>query len=322
MKKILIIALSALLFLSIGVLSVSAGGAQEDTSKESFNFYWISHGSEGDPIWIYAFNGAKKAADTLGVKLNASFHHNDLATHKEAINTAIASGADGIATSAPEAGALKEEAALAKEKGIPFILFNTDDPSIDRTAYVGANNQRVGAGWAQYLVDNDLVQRGDFVWLPVEVPGASYQVDETKGISSVFDPLGITYEVFDAKYDAAESISNMTDYLTAHGNKVDAMIGLGDMVMGNTKMVFNNVGWGPGEIPVVGWGNSPQTANAVKEGYVNAATWQYPSSQGAMPIILLYMEKLDLPIGYDVFTFAMYDESNVDTYIELTEGMQ
>jgi len=321
MKKILLMTIITALLLTAGVSSIFAAGEQEEVAKEKLTFYWISHGSEGDPIWVYAINGAKRAADELGVKLNSSFHHNDIATHKEAINAAIAAGADGIATSSPEAGTLLQEAALAKEKGIPFILFNTDDPKTGRTAYVGANVQKVGAGWAEYLVNNNLVQRGDFVWLPVEVPGATYGVDETKGIASVFDPLGIKYEVFDAKYDPAESISNMTDYLTAHGDKVDAMIGLGDMVTGNTKTVFNNVGWKPGKIPVVGWGNSPQTAHAVKEGYVNAATWQYPSSQGAMPIILLYMANTGLAIGYDVYTFAMYDKFNVDTYIELTEGM-
>ena len=41
------------------------------------------------------------------------------------------------------------------------------------------------------------------MWMPVEVPGAAYQVLATEGISSIFDPLGITYEVFDAGYDPA-----------------------------------------------------------------------------------------------------------------------
>jgi kynurenine formamidase len=108
-------------------------------------------------------------------------------------------------------------------------------------------------------------------------------------------------------------------YLTAHRNKVDAIIGLGDMVTGNIKEVFDAVGIRPGDFPVVGWGNSPQTANAVKEGYVNAATWQYPQSQGYMPIVLLYMAKQGVPIGYDVTTMAMYDKSKADLFIEMTK---
>ena len=38
----------------------------------------------------------------------------------------------------------------------------------------------VGKRWAQYLVDHELVKSGDFVWMPVEVPGATYGVQEEK----------------------------------------------------------------------------------------------------------------------------------------------
>jgi simple sugar transport system substrate-binding protein len=314
MKKLFVGMLAGLMIVGFGVGAVCA--------QDAPTFYWISHGSEGDPIWIYAIKGAEQAAKDLGVKLNSSFHHNDIATHKEAFMAAIAAGADGIAASSPEAGALREEVALAHSKGIPVVLFNTDDPETGRDAYVGANNVQVGRMWASYLVDNGLVKEGDFVWLPVEVPGATYQIEETKGIASVFDPLGIEYEVFDAKYDPAQSIANMTDYLMAHGDKVAAMIGLGDMVTGNTQRVFDALGWEPGHIAVVGWGNSSETANAIKAGYVNAAIWQYPDSQGYMPIVLLNMAKHGMAIGYDVFTLAMYDKSNVDTYISLTEQMK
>ena len=309
---------SVLMLLAVLVL---AGFVLPAQAQESPTFFWISHGSEGDPIWIFAINGAKTAADSLGVKLNASFHHGDIASQKEAFNAAIAAGADGIAVSSPEVGVLTEEVKLAKEKGIPVVFFNTDDPATGRDAYVGANVEKVGQMWAQYLVDNELVKEGDKVWMPVEVPGATYGADETKGIASVFDPLGINYEVFDAKYDPIETLQNMTDYLTAHGGEIDAMIGLGDMVTGYTQKSFEAVGWEPGKIPVVGWGNSLDTANAVKAGYVNAAMWQYPDSQGFMPVVLLYMAAKGQAIGYDVYTSGLYTQDNVDPYIELTKQM-
>ena len=109
----------------------------------------------------------------------------------------------------------------------------------------------------------------------------------------------------------------MADYLTAHGNEITAMIGLGDMVMGNVKRVWSSVNWKPGKIPVVGWGNSIETAQATKEGYVLAGTWQYPDSQGFMSIVELYMAKKGALLGYDITTLAMYDKSNVDSYIKL-----
>jgi simple sugar transport system substrate-binding protein len=158
---------SVLMLLSLLLLV----GTVMPSQAQGPTFYWISHGSEGDPIWIFAINGAKTAADSLGVTLNASFHHGDIASQKEAFTSAIATGADGIAVSSPEVGVLTDEVAMAKEKGIPVVFFNTDDPATGRAAYVGADLQKVGAMWAQYLVDNSLVKEGDVVWMPVEVPG-------------------------------------------------------------------------------------------------------------------------------------------------------
>jgi len=305
---LLVVGLSALL------VAPAAIGADDKPT-----FYWISHGSSGDPIWIFALRGAKQAAKDLNVNLKSSFHQNDISTHQEAFKSAIAAGADGIATSSPDQGVLKDEVAMAKERGIPVVFFNADDPTTGRDAYVGADNVEVGKSWANYLVENDLVEEGDFVWMPVEVPGATYQREETKGIASVFDPMGIEYDVFDAKYDPVQSLQNMKNYLSSHKKKVDAIIGLGDMVMGNMKEAFDAAGLEPGDIPVVGWGNSAETAKEVMDGYVQAATWQYPQSQGYMPIALLNMADQGMPIGYDIVTVALYEKENAESYYELAQ---
>ena len=70
----------------------------------------------------------------------------------------------------------------------------------------------------------------------------------------------------------------MTDYLTANRDKIKAIIGLGDLVTGSIKRVFDQVGVKPGEIPVVGWGNSLDTTQEVLDGYVNAGQWQDPQA--------------------------------------------
>jgi len=176
--------------------------------------------------------------------------------------------------------------------------------------------------WAKYLVEKCNIKSGDLVWLPVEVPGMTYQTEETRGIASIFDPLGIKYDVYEAKYDPVETVQLMTDYLTAHGSKVKAVIALGDVVAGYVQKAFEGVGWAPGKVPVVGWGNSADAARAVKAGYITAATWQYPDSQGFMPIVLLYMAKKGMVIGYDVYTMGNYDKGSVDTFTTLAEQMK
>lgn len=278
-------------------------------------FYLLSHGGESDPFWIDWNAGAQRACELLGVTCNISFAGGDSAVQKEALNAAIASAPDGIGTTSAQPGLWNEEVELAKSRDIPIVFFNTDDPDSGRDAYVGADLNLAGRIWANYLVDNGLVEAGDRVFMPVEVPGASYQQLETEGIASVFDPLGIEYEVVDTGVDPAGVINKMGEYLIA--NDVDAVIALGDTVAASVQRVFDNVGIRPGSIPVVGWGNSRETAQAVQEGYVNAALWQYPAHQGFMPVALLKLAADGEPIGYDIFTLQTYDKDSVQPILDL-----
>ena len=292
-------------------MAIAAPQAQEKQKT----FYLLSHGGPSDAFWIDWNTGATKACDQLKVTCKISFSGGDMAAQKEAFNSAIAAKPDGIATTSAQPGLWTEEVKAAKAAGIPIIFYNTDDAATGRQAYVGADLKEAGVTWAKYLVDKKLVKQDDKVFLPVEVPGASYQQLETEGIASVFDPLGIKYDVVDCGTDPAGIIAKMTDYMIA--NRPPAVIALGDSVAASVKRVFEGAGVSAGQVPVVGWGNSRETAEAVKAGYVNAAAWQYPSAQGFMPVALLNLAASGQPIGYDVHTFSLYDASSVEPILKL-----
>jgi simple sugar transport system substrate-binding protein len=283
-------------------------------------FYWISHGSPADPVWTYFLAGAKQWAADTGNTVNTSFHNGDVPSHQEAVRAAISAKADGIVTTSPDPGSLVAVVKEAKAAGIPIINFNTPDPTAGFDAYVGGDNTTFGRHWAQYLVDKGLVKSGDFVWLPVEVPGATYGVQEEEGISSVFKPLGITWEVTDNTLDQAEVISRMVDYLTANRKKVKAIIGLGDLVTGSIKRVFDQVGVKPGEIPVVGWGNSLDTTQEVLTGYVNAGQWQDPQATSYVALSLAAMASGGIPPGFNVITGALYEKDTAAVYDKILSG--
>lgn len=311
MLKKLPLLLAGLLLL----LAVNLVGAQD-----SRVFYWVSHGAPADPVWTYFLQGAEQWAADTGNEVRTSFHSGDVPSHQEAIRAAIAAGAAGIVTSTPDPGTLTEVIAEAHAVGIPVIIMNTEDKDSGRDAYVGGDNVEIGRRWAQYLVDNGFVKEGDFVWLPVEVPGATYQVLETQGIASVFDPLGITYEVTDSTLDQAEIITRMSDYLTANRDRITAIIGLGDLVTGSIKRVFDQVGVAPGEIPVVGWGNSPDTAREVLEGYVNAAMWQDPQATSYIALSMASMAASGIPPGFDVIVGTLYEADTAQIYLDIMGG--
>ncbi len=312
-KKLSILLL--VLALLVGI-SITMGASAQDARV----FYWISHGAPADPVWTYFLAGAEQWAADTGNEVRTSFHSGDVPSHQEAIRAAIAAGADGIVTSSPDPGSLIEVVAEARAAGIPVVNINTPDDQVDFNAYVGGDNVTFGRNWAQFMVDNALVEAGDFVWLPVEVPGATYGVQLTEGISSVFDPLGITYEVTDATLDQAEIITRMSDYLTANRDNIDAIIGLGDLVTGSIKRVFDQVGVAPGEIPVVGWGNSLDTTQEVLEGYVNAAQWQDPQATSYMGLSIAAMAASGIPPGFDVITGFLYTANEAQLYDDILRG--
>lgn len=283
-------------------------------------FYWISHGSPADPVWTYFLAGANQWAEDTGNTVNTSFHSGDVPSHQEAVRAAIAAQADGIVTSSPDPGSLVEVAKEANDAGIPIININTPDPTASFDAYVGGDNVVFGRNWAQYLVDKGLVKSGDFVWMPVEVPGATYGVQEEEGIRSVFEPLGVTWEVTDATLDQGEIITRMTDYLSANRQKIAAIIGLGDLVTGSIKRVFDQAGVAAGEIPVVGWGNSLDTTQEVLTGYVNAAQWQDPQATSYVGLSLAAMAASGIPPGFDVITGALYEKDTAQVYDDILSG--
>jgi simple sugar transport system substrate-binding protein len=304
-------------FLSSAALLAAATPLAAKAAPERRTFYWVSHGSPADPVWTYFLQGARVWARDTGHTVNTSFHSGDVPSQQEAAREAIAAKADGIVTTSPDPGSMVKVVADAKAAGIPIINFNTPDPTAHFDAYVGGDNVMFGHNWAQYLVDHHLIKKADFVWLPVEVQGATYGVQEEQGIASVLKPLGVMWEVTGNTLDQATVISRMAEYLAANRQKINAIIGLGDLVTGSIKRVFDQVGVPKGSIPVVGWGNSLDTADEVLTGYVNAAQWQAPQATSYMALSMADMEASGIPAGFNIITDALYPAKDAALYKKL-----
>ena len=154
----------------------------------------------------------------------------------------------------------------------------------------------------------------------MEVPGATYQTLETQGIEAVFKPLGVTYEITEAKLDPAEVIAHMTDYLTANRDKIKAIVGLGDLVTQSIKHVFDQVGVKSGDVPVVGWGNSIDGAQEVLDGYVKAAMWQDPQATSYLALSVAALTASGAPPGFDISVGTLYERDQAATYLKIMQG--
>ena len=302
---------------ALGCMAAVAVASATPGLADSKTFYWISMGSPADPVWVYRLDGAKVWEEDTGHTVNTSFHDGDVAAQQEAIRAAISAQAAGIVTSNPDPGSLVEVTREANEANIPIIAIVTGDPAASFDAFVGGDLVAYGTDWAQYMVDNGLVEEEGFVWMPVEVVGASYGVELELGASAVFEPLGISWEVTEATLDQAEVINRMVDYLTANRAEIDAIMGLGDLVTGSIKRAFDQAGVAPGEIPVVGWGNSLNTTDEVLTGYVNAAFWQDPLAVSYMALSLASMASSGIPPGFDITTGVLYEKDSAQLYDDI-----
>ena len=76
----------------------------------------------------------------------------------------------------------------------------------------------------------------------------------------------------------------------------------------------------PGEIPVVGWGNSLDTTQEVLNGYVNAAQWQDPQATSYVALSLAAMAASGIPPGFNIITGALYEKDKASIYDHILSG--
>src|SRR5262249_37102127 len=99
-----------------------------------------------------------------------------------------------------------------------------------------------------------------------------------------------------------------------------AIIGLGDLVTGSIKRVFDQAGVAKGSIPVVGWGNSLDTTQEVIDGYVNAAQWQDPQATSYMALSMAAMAASGIPPGFNGITGKLKEAAEAPGYAKTLWG--
>src|SRR5262249_21415312 len=112
----------------------------------------VTHGDTGS-FWSVFKKGVDQATKDLksrGVTVTQVYANNDVPKHVAGINAAIAAGAKVIATSVPDASALKGPLTLASQKGIEIITVNSGLGAFDSLptyeVHVGQTETIAGRG--------------------------------------------------------------------------------------------------------------------------------------------------------------------------------
>ena len=112
----------------------------------------VTHGDTGS-FWSVFKKGVDQAASNLkasGVSVTQVYANNDVSKQVAGINAAIAAKVNVIATSVPDASALKDPLTTASKKGIEIITVNSGLGAFDSLptyeVHVGQTEQLAGAG--------------------------------------------------------------------------------------------------------------------------------------------------------------------------------
>ncbi|MDO5422113.1 MAG: substrate-binding domain-containing protein [Eubacteriales bacterium] len=153
-KKLLALVVSASMIAAMGCVGFAEEEA-EVTANEEYTFEIIVKSYQSS-YWQAAVQGINSEAEAVGVKVNATGPNaeSDIADQVNMLNNAINNNPDGIGLAACDQEAVLEALALAQEKGIPVVCFdsgvaNAPEGSVYST--IATDNYAAGATAAENL---------------------------------------------------------------------------------------------------------------------------------------------------------------------------
>ena len=313
-------------------LALTAGSAfaLDPTPKwcEGVKIAAFPGGPQGGVFANNVYNGFLQAAEDLGPTVTYYFSDWDPNKMLTQIQQAVATQVDGIATygfaGEPATGPVVDQ---AYKQGIIFTTLNTSLPDSQKKyaaqgfGYVGAPNYSAGHALAAEAVKRTNLAKGDkvFVWGLKGQGGDRGQ--RTVGVIDAFTEAGaeVIYQEIDAATNADPNAGTAT-FVGVMGANPGIKIVVTDHggLTSNVGVYAKAAGLKPGDTYFAGFDMSPNTAQAVKEGYQNLVIDQQPYLQGYLPILNICLTKKYGFSGLDINTAgAFVDSTNVDAVAPL-----
>jgi len=279
-------------------------------------------GPQGGVFANNVYNGFRQAELDLGPTVTYYFSNWDPNLMLQQIQQAVATNVDGIATY----GFAGEDATgpvvqQARAQGTIFTTLNTALPASQAEfgpegfGFVGAPNYDAGYALAAEAVARSGVVEGDrvFVW-GLRAQGGD-RGQRTVGVVDAFEAAGldVLYQEIDSATNADPNSGTAT-FVGIMGSNPDIKIVVTDHggLTSNVGVYAQAAGLEVGEVYFAGFDMSPNTAQAIEEGFQNLVIDQQPFLQGYLPILNICLTEKYGFSGLDINTAgAFVDASNV-----------
>ena len=313
-------------------LTLAAGpaGATDPTPKwcSGVKIAAFPGGPQGGVFANNVYNGFRQAEADLGPTVTYYFSDWDPNKMLQQIQQAVATKVDGIATygfaGEPATGPIVDQAFA---QGTIFTSLNTALPDSQKKysaqgfGYVGAPNYDAGFALGSEAAKRAKLQAGDqvFVWGLKGQGGDRGQ--RTVGVIDAFEKAGakVIYQEIDSATNADPNAGTAT-FVGVMGANPGIKVVVTDHggLTSNVGVYAKAASLKPGQVYFAGFDMSPNTAQAVKEGYQNLVIDQQPILQGYIPILNICLTKKFGFSGLNINTAgAFVDSTNVDAVAPL-----
>jgi len=234
--------------------------------------------TQNNPFFVTLVEGAKEAADQLGVDLQVTDAADDAAKQTTDIETLVSSGISVLVVNPVDSDAVAGAVKAAIAKGVRVISVDRAVNGVEVDCQIASDNVAGAAMATQFIVDT--VGEGAVVAELQGTTGASAAIDRSAGFHSVADSKLNVVSSQTANFDRAQGMSVMENMLQGNGDIQAVFAANDEMALGALEAIA-----GAGKsVLVVGFDATDDAVEAVKAGRMGGTIAQQPALLGATAV--------------------------------------
>jgi simple sugar transport system substrate-binding protein len=282
---------------SVSALLEACGSSANNTSSGSsaavfgshpnYKFVFVNHVTT-NPFFVPTQYGAADACKLLGCSYQwTGSESSNVSQMVNAVNTAVTSGANGIAVALIDLHAFNAPTDAALKAGIPVLAYNADAIGNKRLSYIGQDLKRAGEQMGERIVA--AVGSGE-VALFIATPGSANLQPRIAGALKAIRASGKPITPHEIATGAAVpgELSTIDAYWVGH-QSTKGMYAVDGGSTESLAKVMQKYGLAAKGIKAGGFDLTEQTQKLLQEGNIEFTIDQQPYLQGFLPVLQLFL---------------------------------
>jgi ABC-type sugar transport system substrate-binding protein len=258
--------------LFLGAAALVAGLATPSIAQETVGYITKSATNAG---WIMINQGAADAAEEAGVnyiEVGPTFA-GDLSSQLEVFENLVAQGVDAIGVAPVDSSGIAPAVKDAMSVGIPVIAIDTAVNGAEVTSFVATDNEAVAR--EQGMAAAALIEDGMSIIYVTGDQAQSTGQERYNGFMATFKEARPGSEILEVPtvWDSAEAQEGVEAIINQRED-IAMVVSAWDGGAMAAKSALENLGYGPGDVLLVGFDGATNAIEAMDQGWVQADTAQ------------------------------------------------